>query len=57
MRIFLVDHFRPPWCGVDVTMPARLIAFSTHVDLQRLQTPTSQGQPLLRKFVGENVHR
>src|SRR5258706_877411 len=55
-RSRLIDHFRPPRAGVNVTMAAGLIAFAPDIDLQRLQRAATQAQIVFCKLLVEGVH-
>src|ERR1051326_1314508 len=53
---FLVDHFFPPWSGINMAMSTRLIAFAAHVDLKGLQARPPKKKLMFCKFLGKAMH-
>jgi hypothetical protein len=46
-------HFRSPWRGINVAMPARLITLPPDVELKRLQLAPLQHQPVTVQLLFE----
>jgi len=51
-----VEHLGPPRSGVDVAMPAGLVASASYVDLEGRQPIPSQDEVMLCEFSLEAVH-
>src|ERR1044071_4009790 len=52
-----IHHLRAPRRGVDMAMPAGLVATAPHVDLQGFESGAAQDHALLGAFLFKTVHR